>query len=239
MYYIIEDKPYKNDANKNYIQINNVHFSFGSGLPSFTTNMRYINQSFDDWGYRAYLYWENRAKDSSGKYIWLDNGTNAEDLKIWAPASNYTENANFTPSKFTQVRLLNSAFDNTVKYGKNETDNSSGMEMVRRIYFVVAFIPKQISINLSDCILTTSNLSKKYNTDTPFVAKVTDSQGNPLKNDTVIFKINGVEYERKTNTEGKALLNINLLSGLYTVYTKYMDSDGYVTENTNTITVSD
>ena len=239
MYYVIEDKPYKNDVNKNYIQINNIHFSFGSGLPSFTTNMRYINQSFDDWGYRAYLYWENRAKDSSGKYIWLDNGTNAEDLKIWAPASNYTENTNFTPSKFTQVRLLNSAFDNTVKYDKNETDNSSGMEMVRRIYFVVAFIPKQISINLSDCILTTSNLSKKYNTDTPFVAKVTDSQGNPLKNDTVIFKINGVEYERKTNTEGKASLNINLLSGLYTVYTKYMDSDGYVTENTNTITVSD
>ena len=169
----------------------------------------------------------------------VDNGTNAEDLKIWAPTPNYTENTNFTPSKFTQVRLLNSAFDNTVKYGKNETDNSSGMEMVRRIYFVVAFIPKQISINLSDCILTTSNLSKKYNTDTPFVAKVTDSQGNPLKNDTVIFKINGVEYERKTNTEGKASLNINLLSGLYTVYTKYMDSDGYVTENTNTITVSD
>lgn len=236
MYYIIEDAPYKNDVNKNHIQINNIHFSFGSNLPSFSSNMRYINQGFDTWGYRAYLYWENREKDANGKYIWLDNGD--DDLRVWSPSQNYTQNSNFTPTRFTQARLLNEGLNNTIKYGINETDNSSGMEMLRRVYFVIAFIPKQININLSDCILNTSNLTKKYNTPDTFTATVTDSQGNPLNNDVVTFNVNGVRYERKTNAQGKASLNINLEVGLYTIYTSYMDSDGYVVENTNTITVT-
>ena len=112
------------------------------------------------------------------------------------------------------------------------------MEMLRRVYFVIAFIPKQVNINLSDCILTTSNLTKKHSATDVFTATVTDSQGNPLNNDVITFNVNGVRYERKTNAQGKASLNINLEVGLYTIYTSYMDSDGYVVENTNTITVT-
>ncbi|MBO5099886.1 MAG: carboxypeptidase regulatory-like domain-containing protein, partial [Treponema sp.] len=52
-----------------------------------------------------------------------------------------------------------------------------------------------------------------------FVANFTDSEGNPLANANITFKINGIEYTRTTDANGQASIAINLESGNYTITT--------------------
>lgn len=60
-----------------------------------------------------------------------------------------------------------------------------------------------------------SNLVKMYKTGTGFVVKVLDTSGKVLANQNVSFNINGVFYNRKTDENGIAKLNINLRPGEY------------------------
>ena len=59
------------------------------------------------------------------------------------------------------------------------------------------------------------DVEKYYRNDTQYYATFVDGQGALLNNTTVAFNINGVFYERKTNENGTAKLNINLNSGDY------------------------
>ena len=78
-------------------------------------------------------------------------------------------------------------------------------------------------------ILKSSDLSKKYGTETPFETTLLDGEGKPLKNTNVIFNINGVFYTRTTNENGIAKLNINLMPGEYIITSSY---NGLNTANT-------
>ncbi|WP_409199298.1 carboxypeptidase regulatory-like domain-containing protein [Methanobrevibacter sp. DSM 116169] len=69
-------------------------------------------------------------------------------------------------------------------------------------------------------VLTTVNgtdVEKYYRNDSQFYASFYDGQGNPLKNKTVYFNINGVFYKRDTNENGLARLNINLDPNTYII----------------------
>ena len=61
------------------------------------------------------------------------------------------------------------------------------------------------------------DIEKYYRNATQYYATFVDGQGNLLNNTTVIFNINGVFYERKTNANGTAKLNINLHAGEYII----------------------
>ncbi|MBQ9026481.1 MAG: Ig-like domain repeat protein, partial [Methanobrevibacter sp.] len=63
--------------------------------------------------------------------------------------------------------------------------------------------------------ISASNLTKIYKNDSQYYATFLDVNGNPLKDTFVKFNINGVMYNRKTNDEGIAQLNINLYKGEY------------------------
>ncbi|MBE6505387.1 MAG: adhesin [Methanobrevibacter sp.] len=63
--------------------------------------------------------------------------------------------------------------------------------------------------------INAKDIKKYYRNDTQYNANFTDSQGNPLTNTTVTFNINGVFYNRTTNENGTAKLNINLEPGNY------------------------
>ena len=63
--------------------------------------------------------------------------------------------------------------------------------------------------------INAKDIKKYYRNDTQYYANFTDSQGNPLTNATVTFNINGVFYNRTTNENGTAKLNINLEAGNY------------------------
>ena len=61
------------------------------------------------------------------------------------------------------------------------------------------------------------DVEKYYRNDTQYYATFVDGQGNLLNNTTVTFNINGVFYERKTDANGAARLNINLQPGDYII----------------------
>ncbi len=75
------------------------------------------------------------------------------------------------------------------------------------------------TINLVKVLSTISgeDIEKYYKNGTQYYATFFDGNGAILNNTTVVFNINGVFYERKTNETGIARLNINLNSGDYVI----------------------
>ena len=71
--------------------------------------------------------------------------------------------------------------------------------------------------------LETSDLSMTYGDGSAFQAKTLDDQGNPLANQTVLFNVNGVFYNRTSGDDGIAKLNINLQKGQYIITSMWND----------------
>ena len=61
------------------------------------------------------------------------------------------------------------------------------------------------------------NIVKIFKNDTQYYASFTDAHGNPLAGTLVQFNINGVLYNRTTNKNGTAKMNINLRAGEYII----------------------
>ena len=62
-----------------------------------------------------------------------------------------------------------------------------------------------------------NNLTKNYKNSTQFYATIVDANNQTLANTTVTFYVNGVYYNRTTDSEGRAKLNINLSPGKYII----------------------
>ena len=73
----------------------------------------------------------------------------------------------------------------------------------------------------------------KYRDGSQFVATLVDGQGKPYAEQTIQFNINGVFYNRVTNSNGQAKLNINLQAGQYIITSSY---NGVNVANTVTVT---
>ena len=83
-------------------------------------------------------------------------------------------------------------------------------------------------------ILNASDLSMKYMDGSQFKAKLVDGEGNPYPNQNVTFNINGIFYNRTTDSDGVAKLNIELMPGEYIITSSYNGCN-----IANTINVSD
>ena len=70
-------------------------------------------------------------------------------------------------------------------------------------------------------VLIASDLVKKYGTSDPFEIKVLDGQGKGVAKANVGFNINGVFYNRVSDDNGIARLNINLMPGEYIITSTY------------------
>ena len=70
-------------------------------------------------------------------------------------------------------------------------------------------------------ILIAKDLTKKYGVKDSFKVTVVDGHGRALSGVTVSFNINGVFYDRVSNSEGIASLNINLMPGKYIITSTY------------------
>ena len=74
-----------------------------------------------------------------------------------------------------------------------------------------------VKIPSKDNIIVAEDMIKYYSSPDKFAVNVTDSDGNPLSNKTVKFTINGINYNRTTDENGSASLNIRLLPGVYEI----------------------
>ena len=70
-------------------------------------------------------------------------------------------------------------------------------------------------------ILSAEDLSMKYMDGSQFKAQLVDGKGKPFPKQDVRFNINGVFYNRATDSDGVAKLNIRLLSGQYIITSSY------------------
>ena len=88
------------------------------------------------------------------------------------------------------------------------------------------------NITVLSRLVENNDLVKYYRNASRYSVKVLDDKGSPIAGDTVTFNINGVFYDRLTNSDGVASLAINLIPGKYTITAQYGDS-----KVSNTITV--
>ena len=70
-------------------------------------------------------------------------------------------------------------------------------------------------------VLDAKDVSMKFRDGTKFEAKLIDGQGKPYANQNIIFNINGVFYNRVTDENGIARLNINLMPNNYIITSSY------------------
>ena len=82
-------------------------------------------------------------------------------------------------------------------------------------------------------ILTSDNVTMFYNNGTKLYALLTDSEGNPLENQTIIFNINNNSYIGFTDINGTAFLNANLSQGNYNVLITYEGNSIYKNASTS------
>ncbi len=70
-------------------------------------------------------------------------------------------------------------------------------------------------------ILSADDLVKEYDIADQFKVKLVDGQGKPVDEAVITFNINGVFYERTTDSDGIAGLNIRLQPGKYIITSSY------------------
>ena len=88
--------------------------------------------------------------------------------------------------------------------------------------------------------LSAKDIVMYYRDGTKFTISVVDGQGKPLVNTSIKFNINGVFYNRTTDINGVASLNINLNPNTYTITSEYnglkiSNTIGVIKSNTSII----
>ena len=70
-------------------------------------------------------------------------------------------------------------------------------------------------------VVAAKDITMKYMDGTQFVATLVDGQGNPYKDQFVTFNVNGILYNRLTDSNGQAALNIRLIPGEYIITSSF------------------
>ena len=127
------------------------------------------------------------------------------------------------PAKANEIVTFNI---NGVFY--NRTTNASGyvklnINLQQGDYIITAeykgcYVSNNIKVK---SILSAEDLTKKYGALDQFKVKLVDGEGNPLANTNVTFNINGVFYNRTTDSNGISKLNIRLMPGEYIITSSY------------------
>ena len=73
-------------------------------------------------------------------------------------------------------------------------------------------------------VLNAKDVSMRYRDGSRFEVSLVDGRGNPYAGQNITLNINGVLYNRLTDNQGIAKLNINLMAGEYIITSMYNNS---------------
>ena len=181
-----------------------------------------VNVSFNKDGYDGNEFLDIVVLEPYGSVLitnnvtlYYKNGTRFEAKLVDAkgnPISNQSIEFILNNVKYDRV----SKEDGTVSIGLNM--DSGNYTIYTNYYGDEIYLPANATNHISILpSLYASDIVKYYRNNTQYLVLAIDYQGNPLSNETIIFNINGVMYNRTTNSEGIAKLNINLNPGNYIV----------------------
>lgn len=91
---------------------------------------------------------------------------------------------------------------------------------------LIDMLKEFLGTNKKNPRLITTDLVKTYGGTNPLEVALYDDK-TPLIDKEILIKVNGVEYNRRTDTDGIAKLNINLPVGVYTALISYTGDDVY------------
>ncbi|WP_296885162.1 cysteine peptidase family C39 domain-containing protein [uncultured Methanobrevibacter sp.] len=87
------------------------------------------------------------------------------------------------------------------------------------------FIFNIFKSNKKNAKIITKNLSKQFGENTPLEVGLFDDDNNPIADKDLTINIHGKDYSRKTDSDGIAKLNINLIVGEYEAKIEFIDED--------------
>ena len=174
----------------------NVSFS----IPSFTSDFISINNNLTIF-YKDGTKLMLRLVDDTGKVI------KKQKVKIVANGVEYERVTNDDGLASLNLNLISGNYNIMAYY---------------RGTYVHTGIIKNFTVSILPT-LTDKNVVKIYKNDTQYLVKALDKKGNPLTNITIKLNINGVFYNRITNSSGLAKLNINLSPGNYIITAEHED----------------
>ncbi len=109
------------------------------------------------------------------------------------------------------------------RYSNDEGFVKLNINLPPNDYIITAeFNGCRVSNNISVLpVLEANDLKMTYKDGSTFNVALVDGHGNPYAGQSITFNINGVFYERTTNENGVARLNINLMAGEYIITSSY------------------
>ncbi|WP_407413824.1 C1 family peptidase [Methanobrevibacter sp.] len=140
----------------------------------------------------------------NGTQFTADAGESGKEVIFEINSNNYTRTTNSEGIATININLNPGNYTIKTYMGKkSETKSSDDDEII--IQNDIEVLPTLIG----------DDLVKYYRNDSQFYISLVDGEGNPLSGESILMNINGVFYERTTNENGTAKLNINLLPGDY------------------------
>lgn len=128
----------------------------------------------------------------------------------------YTTNLNDSYSQELTVEAYESAVDNDTSGDVLQSDTSSNLSTNTENSNVLTSGDNDSSIDVSKTVIS-KDVTKYYKGSTKYTATFLDADGIALKNVNVKITVNKVIYNKKTDNNGVASIDINLKPGTYKV----------------------
>lgn len=101
--------------------------------------------------------------------------------------------------------------------------------------YIGSSIPITVTINRIPTEIIAANVTYTYGDKKYLTVTFKDKYGNPIANETLVFKVNGIPYDNMTDVEGKTEFSLDLAPGSYSATVSFAGNE---THDLNSVAVS-
>ncbi|WP_409199779.1 beta strand repeat-containing protein [Methanobrevibacter sp. DSM 116169] len=177
------------------------NFNGFNSLANITINKSDVDLVSDD----IIMFYKNGTKYWATLTDYLGNPIEGQLIQITVNGVTYNRTTDVNGTVYLNINLNPNTYNITANYGGSRKYNN-------------ASITTSLFVNST---LIVSDLEKYYRNGSQYEAQLLYGNGTPIVGKNITFNINGVFYNRTTNAQGIATLNINLSPGEYVITAEY------------------